>query len=60
MPGRGTPRHAIRIPDDLWDRAGETAEATGTDRNAAIREFLRWFVREPGAQLPERPEAGEE
>lgn len=55
MPGRGTPRHAIRIPDELWQRLGEVTEAAGTDRNTVIRALIRWYVREAGAGLPPRP-----
>lgn len=55
MPGRGTPRRAIRMPDALWERFGEAAQAAGTDRNAVVRELIRWYVRESGAELPRRP-----
>jgi hypothetical protein len=47
-----TPTRPIRIDLDLWDRFGALAEP---DRSAVIREFVRWFVREPGAKLPQRP-----
>lgn len=43
------------MPIELWNRLGEVASAAGTDRTAIIREFVRWFVREPGAKLPPRP-----
>ncbi len=52
MPGRGTPKHGVRVPDELWQRAVELAEP---DLSAVLREFLRWYVREPGATLPRRP-----
>lgn len=56
MPGRGTPRQAIRIPDELWRRFGTAAQAAGMDRAVLIREFVRWFVRDADARLPQRPE----
>lgn len=52
MPGRGTPKFGIRVPEVLWQRFGELAEP---DRSEVLREFLRWYVREPGAKLPKRP-----
>lgn len=52
MPGRGTTKSGIRVPDALWQRFGELAEP---DRSAVLREFIRWYVREPGAQMPRRP-----
>ena len=34
------PHHSIRIPAELWERAGEIARANCTDRNAVIRQLL--------------------
>ena len=47
-----TPMHTIRIEDDLWRRFGVLAG----DRTATLREFIRWFMREPDARMPRRPE----
>ncbi|WP_435589826.1 hypothetical protein [Micromonospora aurantiaca (nom. illeg.)] len=55
MPSRGTPRWAIRVPENLWTAFGEATEAAGTDRSAVLREFIRWYVREHGAKTPQRP-----
>jgi hypothetical protein len=55
MPGRGTPRWAIRVPEDLWVRFGKVAASVGTDRSVVLRDFIRWYVREHGAKLPDRP-----
>jgi len=55
MPGRGTPRRAIRIPDPLWERFGQVVEEMETDRNSIIRELIAWYVRDSGATLPPRP-----
>ena len=52
-----TPMKPVRMPDALWTAAGEAAKRAGTDRSAVIRQFLQWYVREPGAKMPKRPEA---
>jgi len=51
MPGK-TPMHTVRVEDELWERFGDVAVP---DRSVVIREFIRWYVREPGARLPKRP-----
>ena len=48
-----TPLKRMRVDDDLWSQFGELA---APDRSAVLREFMRWYVREPGAKLPKRPE----
>ena len=53
-PSRGTERQAVRIARDLWDAFG-AALPSGVDRSTALRAFMRWYLREPGAKLPERP-----
>lgn len=55
MPGKGTANRTIRVDADLWNRAGEEASKAGTDRATVIKEFLRWYVADPDAKLPERP-----
>jgi hypothetical protein len=54
-PTRGTPTRPIRIESGLWERFGEATTAQGVDRSAVLREFIRWYVREPGAKMPQRP-----
>lgn len=44
MPTKGTPRHAIRIPDELWEAALAEARDRGENLNEAIRRFLRAYV----------------
>lgn len=46
---------AFRLAEALWVRFGEAAERAGTDRGTLLRAFVRWFLREPGAELPPRP-----
>lgn len=54
-PTKGTPTRPIRIDPALWERFGEVAQP---DRSAAIRDFIRWYVREAGAKMPKRPDSG--
>jgi len=54
---RGTPRRAIRIPDQLWERFGQAVEHMETDRNSIIRTLIAWYVRDAGVALPPRPPA---
>ena len=52
MARRGRPNITLRLDEDLWHAFGQRAE----DRSAVLRAFIRWYVREPGAKLPARPE----
>lgn len=49
-----TPLRNFRAPDDEWSAF---RLASGNKMSALIREFIRWYLRKPGAQLPERPSA---
>ncbi len=51
-PTRGTPTRPIRIEPALWERFGDLAQP---DRSTVLREFIRWYVREPGGRIPKRP-----
>lgn len=55
MPGRGTHQVTLRVPEDLWIVFGEAAVRAGTDRSAIMRELIRWYTRQAGAKLPDRP-----
>jgi len=58
MPNKpATPNRAVRIDDADWEDAERATAAMGTDRAKAINQFLRWYLRRPGAKLPERPPA---
>ncbi|MFE2850578.1 hypothetical protein ACFXJO_05520 [Streptomyces lavendulae] len=50
-----TPARQIRIGDEWYD-FDLAAKAEGTERAAVIREFIAWYLRQPGAKLPVRPE----
>ena len=53
----------IRVPDDEWSPFEAATKAVHPEgrspRTRVIREFMRWYMRRPGAKLPDRPEAGE-
>lgn len=46
---------ALRVPDSLWDALGSATKDMGTDRAKAIKQFIRWYLGYPGAELPARP-----
>jgi hypothetical protein len=50
-----TPPRQIRI-GDTWYDFDAAAKAMGTERAAVIRELIDWYIREPGAKLPTRPD----
>jgi len=47
----------MRIGDEWYD-FDLAAEAQDSERSAVIRDFIDWYIRKPGAELPERPEEG--
>lgn len=51
-----TPHRTIRAEQSEWDPFGKAAKAVGSDRTAVLRQFMRWFSGQPGAELPQRPE----
>ena len=52
---KGTQHRSIRVADRDWDDAHDATGRMGTDRAKVINQFLRWYLRRPGAKLPERP-----
>lgn len=44
-----------RIPIDTWLEFEKAATAAGTDRSKVLNEFVDWYLRKRGAQLPARP-----
>lgn len=56
-----TRQRNLRIDDDLWDAFGAAVERASPelDRSAVMRELIRWYVGETGAELPKRPEPKE-
>jgi hypothetical protein len=52
----------FRTTDELWKRFGEAVDNSPdpeADMSKVLRSFVRWYVAEPGAKLPERPEPKE-
>jgi hypothetical protein len=52
MARRGTDNVTLRIGEPLWRDFGVIASP---DRSAVLRDFIRWYVREPGVKMPQRP-----
>ncbi|PJN22401.1 hypothetical protein [Kitasatospora sp. CB02891] len=49
----------FRTTDELWARFEAAVDASPdaeADRSKVLRSFIRWYIGEPGARLPERPE----
>lgn len=51
-----TPARQMRIPDEDWYEFETAAASQNTDRASAVREFIAWYLRRPGAKLPKRPD----
>lgn len=51
----------FRTTDDLWQRFGDAVEGSAdpeADMSKVLRAFVRWYVHETGAKLPDRPPTG--
>lgn len=46
MASRGTTPRAIRISDDLWQRAKEASERTGRTITSVVKDALEEFAKE--------------
>lgn len=58
MPNQpGTQHRSIRINDWDWDDGEVATEKMDTDRAKVINQLYRWWLRRPGAKLPDRPSA---
>lgn len=44
MPSKGTPRHAIRIPDALWREFQAATKAAGLNASEVIRQLVREWL----------------
>ncbi len=55
------PSHRIsfRSPNDLWEQFGQAASHHPNGRSGVVRDFIRWYLSKPGAELPERPQPDE-
>jgi predicted transcriptional regulator len=52
-----TPNRTFRLSDDDWDDLADLADSLDRDRAWIIRQLVRWYLRRPGAELPERPQS---
>ncbi|MEU1787066.1 hypothetical protein ABZ553_14575 [Streptomyces sparsogenes] len=51
----------FRTTNDLWLRFGKAVENSDdpeVDMSKVLRQFVRWYVHEQGAKLPDRPPVG--
>lgn len=53
---RGNRPLEVRMPPDFKARLQAAAHNVGSDPSKITKELLAWWLREPGAELPERPE----
>ena len=51
-----TPVRTLRVGDPDWT---DFHKVTGKNLAAVIWQFIRWYLRRPGAKLPERPSVEE-
>jgi hypothetical protein len=47
------------IDDDLVNDFDAATRSMGSDRSHITRQLWEWYLRRPGAELPERPAAAE-
>ncbi|MEV4784021.1 hypothetical protein AB0K53_00955 [Streptomyces tuirus] len=50
-----TPTRPIRVDLTDWGVFGEATNAMDTDRSAALRAFMDWYLHKPGSKAPTRP-----
>lgn len=55
IPETHTPPRQIRI-GARWLDFAKAASTVGVTRAAIVNEFIAWYLREPGAKLPKRPD----
>jgi len=48
---------SVRLSQALLAKLAAAAEAAGMDRASLLRALIRWYLKEPGATLPERPDS---
>ncbi|WP_433329857.1 hypothetical protein [Spirillospora sp. CA-294931] len=55
QPQSGRRQRAVNFSDDDWEPGRAAAEQVGDNRNNVIERLYAWWLRRPGAELPERP-----
>jgi hypothetical protein len=48
----------VRVSDDDWSDLDTAAKSAGADRAKIINQLIRWYLRRPDAELPERAPKG--
>ena len=51
-----TPVRTLRAENHEWGQFGKNTKRAGADRTTVLRQFMRWYNHEPGAELPQRPD----
>jgi predicted GIY-YIG superfamily endonuclease len=46
----------VRVATQRWMEFGRAAKLGGTSRGKVVAQLIDWYIREPGAELPERPD----
>ncbi|MFJ3950276.1 hypothetical protein ACIPXV_09425 [Streptomyces libani] len=53
----------VRVMKTEWAAFGDATRSINPEgrspRSRVLREFMRWYMRRPGAKLPDRPGVGE-
>lgn len=52
---RKTPQRTLVVEPSDWDELQVAAKAVGSDRATVLRQFIKWYIRRPGARMPQRP-----
>lgn len=56
MPNQPRTQHrSVRVGDEDWTDLETATGALDSDRATVIKQFIRWYLRRPGATLPDRP-----
>jgi hypothetical protein len=50
-----TQHRSLRVDGPEWDDLERGAADIGLDRSKVINQLIRWWLRRPGVELPERP-----
>lgn len=52
---RKTPQRTLVVEPADWDELQVAAKAVGSNRATVLRQFIKWYIRSPGARMPQRP-----
>lgn len=53
--GQSSPLQNFRLDRPLWRRFGRATAKNGTNRTAALRQFVLWYLGDEDTALPVRP-----